>query len=84
MRRDTTRDNGRSLELRIWLFTLFVLAVSAWLQYVITSHQSDKGEASGEDHFKRSVPIAMQLKAVRSDIKEGGKGVRKSESKGCI
>ena len=73
MRRDTTRDNGRSLELRIWLFTLFVLAVSALLRSAIISHQSDKGEASGEDHFKRSVPTVMQSKAARSDIKEGGK-----------
>ena len=84
MRRDTTPDNGASLELHTWLITLCVLAVSALLQYAITLHQSDKGEASGEDHFKPYVLTAMQSKAVRSDINEGGKGVRKYKEDMCI
>jgi hypothetical protein len=83
MRRDTTPDNGGSLELRIWLITLCVLIVSAWLQSATTSHRSGKAAASGAVHFKPSVLIAMPLRVVRSDTK-GGKGVRKYKEKMCI
>ena len=76
MRRDITPDNGGSLELRIWLITLCVLIVSAWLQSVTISYRSDKEAASGAVHFKHSVLIAMQLRAARSDTK-GGEGVKK-------
>ena len=84
MRRDTTPDNGASLELRTWLITLFVLAVSVLLRCAIMSLPLDKVEAFGEDHFKRSVLIVMQSKAAKRDTSKGGKGVRKSESTGCI
>ena len=84
MRRDTTPDSGGSLELHIWLITLCVLIVSAWLQSVTISHRSGKAAASGAVHSKPSVLIAMQSKAVRNDTKGGGKGVRKYKQDMCI
>lgn len=69
MRRDITPDNGESLELRIWLITLCVLIVSAWLQSVTTSYRSDKAATFGADHFKHSALTAMQLRAVKNDMK---------------
>ena len=84
MRRDITPDNGESLELHTWLITLCVLVVSVLLQCATISHRSDKEEASGEDLSKHYAHTVMQSKAAKRDTSKGGKGVRKSESKGCI